>query len=248
MTEDFGVYRIVCKNNGMFYIGSSRQVRGVEYRFLAHLSELRRGVHSNSLLQLDFFKYGEESFDFEVLENCEFDACREREQVYLHQFFSESPELLYNRSASAYGASYVQSKDQIDKRITTRRANSVTWHSDETAKKIGASQLGRTATDETKARMSAAHTGREITWGDKISEAMTGKKKSAEHCRKMSEQRIGVPTGRIGKPVRCIENGVIYKNTVEAAEAMGLAGFRAISSAISKKSKCAGYHWEYANS
>lgn len=242
------VYRIVCKKSDSFYVGSTRQENGLTYRYLGHLSELRRGIHKNSKLQLDFFTYGEENFKCELIEECDESVSYAREQYYLDMYFELCPEQLYNRSTLASGSSYEHGAQHRNRINTTRRANSDTWHSEETAKKIGASQLGRTATDETKARMSVAHTGREITWGDKISEAMTSKKKSAEHCRKMSEQRTGVPTGRIGKPVRCIESGVIYKNTVEAAEAMGLAGFRAISSAISKKSKCAGYHWEYANS
>lgn len=59
--------------------------------------------------------------------------------------------------------------------IETRRKMASTWlgrkHSDETKAKIGASSSFRCASELTRKKMSNAHSGREITWAEKIGEA-----------------------------------------------------------------------------
>jgi GIY-YIG catalytic domain len=60
-----GIYQIRCKVNGKIYIGSAVALNA---RWLKHRTDLRRGKHRNSHLQFAWDKYGEESFDFSVLE------------------------------------------------------------------------------------------------------------------------------------------------------------------------------------
>jgi hypothetical protein len=60
-----GIYQIRCKVNGKIYIGSAVALNA---RWLKHRAGLRRGKHRNSHLQFAWDKYGEESFDFSVLE------------------------------------------------------------------------------------------------------------------------------------------------------------------------------------
>lgn len=62
----FGVYKIENKANGKVYIGGT--VRSFQHRWIQHRSALRRGKHYNSHLQRAWNKYGEEAFDFIIIE------------------------------------------------------------------------------------------------------------------------------------------------------------------------------------
>lgn len=239
------IYRIICVENDYFYIGSTRQERGLPYRYYAHLSELRRGVHKNSKLQIDFLTYGEDKFVFEMVEECEEDASYFREQYYLDLYFETNSHQLYNKSKIASGSSYEHSEQHREKINLTRRSNNEEWHSPETRAKIGAATEGRIVPESTRQKMSEAHTGREITWSDKISAANKGKVRTAEQNAANSAARKGVPTGRTGKPVRCIETGVIYRSSKFANGALGIKLAGAIAQAIRNSGKCVGYHWEY---
>lgn len=53
-------------------------------------------------------------------------------------------------------------------------------------------RTGRRHSKETRKKMSNAQKGRKITWGNKISEAMKGKKLSEEHIKHSSEGRKGL--------------------------------------------------------
>ncbi len=75
-----GIYVIRNKTNGKIYIGSSKNIRR---RMHEHRSELRRGIHDNDHLQKAWRKYGEDAFEFEVLEQCEVAMLIEREQYWL---------------------------------------------------------------------------------------------------------------------------------------------------------------------
>ena len=106
------------------------------------------------------------------------------------------------------------------------------WHpSDETIKKQRDSHIGKYAgennpfygkhhSEESKAKMSASHTGRGKPLSEehkkKIGEANKGRVMSAESRRKMSEQRKG-KAAKNKKRVMCVNNGVVYDSLTEAA-------------------------------
>lgn len=85
LLKQSGVYRIRRVDADFVYYGSSFVKRGLRYRFLKHLSELRRGVHCNQLLQNHWNKYGESVFLLEIVEICLPEQCRQRESFYLKQ-------------------------------------------------------------------------------------------------------------------------------------------------------------------
>jgi group I intron endonuclease len=60
-----GVYQIHCKSNGKIYIGSAVNL---PVRWAEHRGRLQRGLHVNKHLQQAWNKYGEEGFEFTVLE------------------------------------------------------------------------------------------------------------------------------------------------------------------------------------
>ena len=76
-----GVYKIKNTKNGKFYIGST--LDSFKIRCKAHKEALIRGNHKNSHLQRAWNKYGSDAFVFEIVEICDENICREREQYYL---------------------------------------------------------------------------------------------------------------------------------------------------------------------
>ena len=80
--DDAGVYQIKCKINNKIYIGSSMRIKE---RWCRHKSYLRSGCHSNKVWQSDWDKYGEENFEFSVLERCPIEKLHAYEQKYLDE-------------------------------------------------------------------------------------------------------------------------------------------------------------------
>lgn len=60
-----GIYKIANKINGKIYIGKSLDVKERKY---SHFYKLRKNEHGNQYLQVSFNKYGEENFEFSIIE------------------------------------------------------------------------------------------------------------------------------------------------------------------------------------
>ena len=75
-----GIYCIENLINHKKYIGQSANI---EMRWRSHKSELRRNVHINDYLQKAWNKYGEDNFQFYILEECVVDIIDNRERYYI---------------------------------------------------------------------------------------------------------------------------------------------------------------------
>lgn len=62
---EYNIYKIICKVNNKEYYGRSQEV---EKRFRAHKNMLRSNTHRNMYMQEDWNKYGEEMFEFIIIE------------------------------------------------------------------------------------------------------------------------------------------------------------------------------------
>jgi len=82
MKKVSGVYKITCIENGMIYIGSSKNISG---RLSKHKNLLKNNKHHNFYLQDDFNFYGINNFKFEILETCNEDDYLNLEQKYLNE-------------------------------------------------------------------------------------------------------------------------------------------------------------------
>lgn len=83
MTEKVsGIYKIVNRINGKYYVGSSANIKD---RWRQHRRALRKNLHWNDHLQLSWNKYKEPTFDFIVVETClpQKDVLLSDEQRYL---------------------------------------------------------------------------------------------------------------------------------------------------------------------
>lgn len=147
------IYQIKNKINGKCYIG---QTVDFQQRKLGHLSALRRGVSNNRHLQAAFNKYGEESFEFSILEFCDTSRLDDREEYWIEK--KGSCYTGYNMNKGGSGRRGFQ-------------------HSEETKEKISAVLKGRNFSEEARRRMSENHadvTGKKnpqygIHWKDRLS-------------------------------------------------------------------------------
>lgn len=79
-----GVYRIISKIDGRFYIGSSNNC---ERRFKEHRSDLTLKKHHSPALQNAYNKYGPDAFRFEIIVSCfSWDAALDIEQEMLNEW------------------------------------------------------------------------------------------------------------------------------------------------------------------
>lgn len=127
-----GIYTIRSEINNKQYVGSAVTVYS---RWRTHRSDLRKNRHTNHHLQNAWNKYGEDAFEFVLLEECTVDQLIEREQYYL-----DTTPNLYNINKIA--GSWLGMK-----------------HTDETKAKISASGKGREVSQETRSKISAGNKG-----------------------------------------------------------------------------------------
>lgn len=75
-----GIYLILNTVNNHKYIGQSKNI---EHRWAGHISSLRKGRHGNAHFQNAWNKYGEDLFDFQVIEECAPEKLNEQEQYWI---------------------------------------------------------------------------------------------------------------------------------------------------------------------
>jgi group I intron endonuclease len=111
-----GIYKIINSKNNKFYLGSSKNI---PKRWDAHKRALRKNKHDNILLQRSWNKYGEECFQFEILEETTDTILRE--QYYLDQLKPYDSEIGFNIGKQAFGGDNLTNhpdKDDIILRMT----------------------------------------------------------------------------------------------------------------------------------
>lgn len=140
-----GVYAIRNINNGKIYVGSSKDIEG---RWQKHLSDLRRGLHSNLHLQNAWEKYKEENFSLEIILECSEEELLQEEQKCIEKTNSSDRKIGYNKSLFA-GSPMKGRKHTTDSKDMMRQA------------KLGEKNnfYGRSHTEETKKKISDAKKG-----------------------------------------------------------------------------------------
>ena len=78
-----GIYKIVNKVNGKYYVGSSNDMCSKFGRWYQHKKRLIKNTHINEHLQNAWNKYGESNFEFSIVEQCDIDQLLMIEQKYL---------------------------------------------------------------------------------------------------------------------------------------------------------------------
>lgn len=128
-----GIYIITSTENSRVYIGSTVNFKN---RWKHHRVSLRRGVHSNPHLQRAWNKYGEDTFEFGVLEYLDDPEELHLAEQFWMDVYQEEGKKLYNFGLAA------------------RSARLGRPHSEETKRRIGKAHTGQTHTEETRRKLS----------------------------------------------------------------------------------------------
>lgn len=128
-----GIYKIVNKVNGKYYVGSSNDI---QLRWRKHKSDLNNQNHVNEHLQHSWNKYGSNNFEFSIVEELSKEKLMEVEQKHLDVVNKEK-----NR---CYNLSFIADRIEM---------------TSETLKKIINGNKGKVRSQETKKKIKLATTG-----------------------------------------------------------------------------------------
>lgn len=175
-----GVYCIRNILNNKRYIGSTINFKK---RWFIHRDKLNKKIHLSRHLQSAWDKYGESSFIFEVLEECNEEKLIVKEQYCLDYYKSYNHDKGYNVRKIA-------------------ESNRGIIFSDEHRRKIGEAHRGRHHTEETRKKLSIAYNSEKHHMKGE-NNSFFGKHHSEETKIKISKKNSGINHPNFGK--KCSE-------------------------------------------
>lgn len=188
MINNSGIYKITNISNEKIYIGSAKNLKN---RWSRHKNELRNNNHSNQYLQNSWNKYGEQSFEFTMLEIVDdINDLEDRENYYLNLMKSYKREVGYNILRKAYSSCGFKhsenTKNIIGNLSRGRKVSKVT------REKIRISLKGRKRDEVIRYKISYTKKNsgykHSLETREKIREANTGKKQSIDAINKRLEK------------------------------------------------------------
>jgi group I intron endonuclease len=102
-----GIYKITCIEHGRIYIGESKSVYT---RIYEHVKTLIDGTHSNAELLKDFRLYGLDSFEWEILFECDKDDLRELEAKVIIEYHYKGYRFYNKLRFDIDGTPFIESK------------------------------------------------------------------------------------------------------------------------------------------
>ena len=160
-----GIYGIRNKINNKTYIGKTQVSFGD--RWDSHKVKLRKNYHDNAHLQRAWNKYGEENFEFFIIEECSeqdsLETYNKLEKKHIKYYKEQG--LAYNMSDGGDGAagqSFLTPEGRQKIAEVNRQLNLGKKASKETREKMSRSQRGRKHTPESIAKMKEIHKGKII--------------------------------------------------------------------------------------
>lgn len=129
------VYKILNLKNNKFYIGSTKNFKK---RCREHTTQLKGNYHCNIKLQRAWNKYGEESFEFIILEKC--NNYKDREDYYLSLYNIQKE--TYNICEDSKCTWYLEKHPNKDK-IKDKMSKSISNHMQNLSKKERSKKYGR---------------------------------------------------------------------------------------------------------
>lgn len=210
------IYCITNKVNGKRYVGQT--IRDYKTRWNEHINDLNKNKHCNEHLQYAWNNYGEENFEFTLLETieCTQEELDELEKQYIREWNLLNHYYGYNIAEGGNGGYLMAGKTEEEiKEIRAKQseANKQRWNNMTQEEKNQAVEHLKYEyrTEEQKKEHSRKVTEANIKFwstisderkkeiAEKISKAHMGMKPSEETRRKLSEQRKGKPSTFKGK-------------------------------------------------
>ncbi len=149
------IYKILNKIDGKFYIGSAYNFNKRKY---VHLCRLRKGSHDNKHLQAAWNMYGENNFEFLVLQECKKEELLKFEQGWLDWTKCFNREIGYNACIIAGSSIGYKHTEEFKAWQSNRLKGSK--HSEETKLKRSIALKGKPKTKEHAANIAKGKTGK----------------------------------------------------------------------------------------
>jgi group I intron endonuclease len=178
ITKISGIYKIINKVNGKYYVGSSRNLKR---RWESHRYQLDRNIHSNAHLQASWNKHGKENFSFETILRVDPIHLLNTEQSYLDNALLDRDKC-YNMTYIAGGG--WDFPPEIMKKI---RMNRKYYRGAENQR------YGTHLSETTRQKISRRLTGKKLSSKTKLkmSNSKLGVKRSVEFCIKNKLNKMG---------------------------------------------------------
>jgi group I intron endonuclease len=207
-----GIYQIRNKTNNKVYVGRSVDIYD---RWREHKKDLRHNKSTCTYLQNAWNKYGEQNFEFKILELCSREKLLEKEQSYLDLYKSYEEDNGYNINPTALGPlGLKQSEETKHKKSLALKGKytgelssnyrhryteaelqklrgRVPWNKGKKCPQLSHHKnRGRVLSQESKNKISKANLG---------NKSRTGQKRSQSEIEKQRLTMIGVPKSSIHK-------------------------------------------------
>ena len=171
-----GIYKIINKLNGKYYIGRSDNIIGTTGRWLEHINALNANRHNNDYLQNAWNKYGKDNFEFVIVEEVPIEKLVETEQKYLDLIKPNRRKLCYNLSLSANGGGHLGCK-----------------HTEQTKRHLSEKLKGRILSPETRRKISLSQKGRKPGFSNKTHSEEWKRKNSKRMKEYWAKRKVTLP-------------------------------------------------------
>lgn len=228
-----GIYSIENKTNHKKYIGQSVNIKN---RWCHHKADLKNGEHDNDYLQKSWNKYGDQNFEFKILEECSENMLNDRERYYIDLYNTMNRDYGYNLKSGGQDKNYAT--EDVKNKISKGNKK---YYKEHPEAKIQSSinAYKQWSNPEIKAKIIGENNG------------MYGKTHMEEAKKKISEAQKGhISKFRIKIPVFCVELNKVFEDSVCACYELDLGinragNIREVCEGIRNRKTVGGYHWKY---
>jgi len=154
-----GIYKIICLSTGKIYIGSSVNIHD---RWSVHKCELRSNKHGNKYLQKAWNKYGEQNFEWQILQPVESELLMAMELEWFNKTQCCDPKYGFNMSKNPNNVMLGRKHNEQSK-LKMSNAHKGKFLTDKHKNNIRNYRIGQKQTEETRQKIGIAHRGKKVS-------------------------------------------------------------------------------------